>query len=248
MSFKLLPWPRVPLELMLLAIAWLLLFPVAISPVMKGVYFIELAVHVSTSLLHSSAGDSVRFGVWGYCWSGLDASFLTFSHDGTGGCSPHRIGYRVDPSVANALHVDGLTDAISKTLTMALVLHVVDCLVLFVAIICVQLANRPLAIGSVAASRSCFALVTAAGLVTWFTLIVDYIFGRVVGNHTSADGILQVSLGCGVWLMLAVAIILSIVWLWAVGCMYWRKKSIWWCPSAIKSFDANRMVAIEPKL
>ena len=76
MSFKLVPWSRVQPELILLATSLLLLVLVAMSSILKGVYFFELAAHISTSVLHTNVGSSVRFGVWGYCWSGLDVSYV----------------------------------------------------------------------------------------------------------------------------------------------------------------------------
>ncbi|KAM5533270.1 hypothetical protein V8D89_013047 [Ganoderma adspersum] len=242
MSFKFVPWSWVQPELILLATSLLLLVLVAISSILKGVYFFELAALISTSVLHTNIGGSIRFGVWGYCWSGLDVSVLVFSHDGAGGCSPHRIGYRVDPSVAKALHVDDLADAISVTLSLVLGLHVFDCFLVALATLCILLPNRSLR--GVPTSRIAFVFVTAAFLVTSIMFIFDYKFGHIVRDHISATDILEVSLGCGVWLTLAASIILFLVWLWALTCVCLHKNSIW-SSSPVKSFDSNRMVAIK---
>ena len=58
----------------LLAVAWLLLLLVSITPIPKSIYFLQIAADVSSSFLKSGVSGSVRFGVWGYCTSGLDTS------------------------------------------------------------------------------------------------------------------------------------------------------------------------------
>ena len=142
LRFSLFTW----VQPILLAVAWLLLLLVSITPIPKSIYFLQIAADVSSSFLKSGVSGSVRFGVWGYCTSGLDTSYVSvsnsirhmrsfhypvisrilgFSHDTSGGCSPRHLGYQIDPSVAKALHVDDLTDAISDTLSAALVLHVI---------------------------------------------------------------------------------------------------------------------------
>lgn len=56
-----------------LAIAWLLLLIVSITP-LKGIYFVEPATHVPSSHLSASIGGSARFGVLGYCYTSIEAS------------------------------------------------------------------------------------------------------------------------------------------------------------------------------
>ena len=46
-------------------------------------------------------------------------------HDTAGQCSKPKLGYTFDSDVAQALHVDDVTDAISQSLSAALVLHVI---------------------------------------------------------------------------------------------------------------------------
>ncbi|PIL24125.1 hypothetical protein GSI_13877 [Ganoderma sinense ZZ0214-1] len=227
MSFivKSVPCSRVRPELILLPISLLLLSLVAMSSVLKDVYFFELAAHISTSILHTDLSGSVRFGVWGYCWSGLDASFFVLSHDFAGGCSPHRIGYQVDPSVAKALHVDDLANAISGALSLVLGLHVFDCFLVAFAILCILLPNRSLR--GIPTSRVAFGFITAAFLTTLIMFIFDYKFGHIVRDHISSGDVLQVSLGCGVWLTLAALLILFVVWLWALEFMCLRQNSKW---------------------
>lgn len=59
----------------LLFIAWLLLLLVTLSvPITKTVYLFQIIANVSSSLLKSGTSGSVRFGVFGYCFSGVDVS------------------------------------------------------------------------------------------------------------------------------------------------------------------------------
>ena len=50
---------------------------------------------------------------------------LGVDHDTAGQCSNAKLGYTFDSNVAQDLHVDGITDAISETLSAALALHVI---------------------------------------------------------------------------------------------------------------------------
>ena len=59
----------------LLFIAFLLLLLVSLSvPITKTIYLVQLVADVSSGILKSSASGSVNFGVWGYCFSGVDVS------------------------------------------------------------------------------------------------------------------------------------------------------------------------------
>ena len=58
-------------------LAFLLLLLVSLSvPIIKDIYIFKLTANVGSSLLKSGASGSARFGVWGYCWSGLDVSYV----------------------------------------------------------------------------------------------------------------------------------------------------------------------------
>lgn len=59
----------------LLFIAFLLLLLVSLSvPVIKTIYLFRIAVDVSSSFLKSGVTGSVKFGVWGYCSTGIDVA------------------------------------------------------------------------------------------------------------------------------------------------------------------------------
>lgn len=106
----------------LLFVAFLLLLLVTLSvPIIKTIYLFNLSANVSTVL--ESASGSVKFGVFGYCTSGIDVGlvilldevvsvFLTnvslcsgiISDSVTPAeCSKAHLGYTFDSTVASAL-------------------------------------------------------------------------------------------------------------------------------------------------
>lgn len=63
----------------LLFIAFLLLLLVSLSvPITKTIYLFQLVANVSSGILQSGASGSVKFGVWGYCFSGVDVSGILY--------------------------------------------------------------------------------------------------------------------------------------------------------------------------
>jgi hypothetical protein len=66
------------LATVLLFIAFLLLLLVSVSvPVTKTIYLFKLLANVGSGLLKSGVSGSVKFGVWGYCFSGVDVSRMS---------------------------------------------------------------------------------------------------------------------------------------------------------------------------
>ena len=60
---------------LLLFIAFLLLLLVSLSvPIAKTIYLFEIFVNVSSGIVKSGVSGNVKFGVWGYCFSGADVS------------------------------------------------------------------------------------------------------------------------------------------------------------------------------
>lgn len=59
----------------LLFISFLLLLLVTLSvPIARTIYLFDIIANVGSSLLSSGASGSVKFGVFGYCLSGVDVS------------------------------------------------------------------------------------------------------------------------------------------------------------------------------
>lgn len=63
----------------LLFIAFLLLLLVSLSvPITKTIYLFKLLANVSAGFLKSGVSGNVQFGVWGYCFSGVDITGAPF--------------------------------------------------------------------------------------------------------------------------------------------------------------------------
>ncbi|RDX56621.1 hypothetical protein OH76DRAFT_1414146 [Lentinus brumalis] len=205
------------LSSLFLFVSFLLLFLVSLSiPIIKSIYLFQLSAAESSSLLHSSASGSVRFGVWGYCTSDTSIQVLGHDRSSAGSCSKPRLGYTFDSQVANDLHVDGLSDAISATLSAALVLHVVDCILTFIAFISSLLVRRwgdsssnPGTLSRPWFLATILAAILAA-ILTTISFIVDLVFVSVVSNKITdeANGILHVSRGNAVAMTIASAVLL----------------------------------------
>lgn len=64
----------------LLFIAFILLLLVSLSaPIIKSIFLFRLTANVGSSLLNTGASGSVNFGVWGYCISAIDVSYVVLS-------------------------------------------------------------------------------------------------------------------------------------------------------------------------
>jgi len=194
----------------LLFIAFLLLLLVSLSiPVTKTIYLFQLLANVSSGLLKSGVSGSVKFGVWGYCFSGVDVSVLGSQHDTAAECSKAKLGYTFDQTLGNALHVSGLENLISRALTVALVLNPVACALTFLAlIVSLGMARRGSSGASRVASLFTLAVGILAGLITSIIFFID--IGLVasvrskVKNDTSGD--LQLNWGNAVWMVLGAAL------------------------------------------
>lgn len=69
-------WPAL-LTPFLLFSAFLLLLLVSLSvPIIKTLWFFGVTANVSSSLLNSRASADVHFGLWGYCVSAVDVSYV----------------------------------------------------------------------------------------------------------------------------------------------------------------------------
>jgi len=207
----------------LLFVAFLLLLLVSLSvPIAKTIYLFQLIANVSSGLLKSGASGSVKFGVWGYCFSGVDVSVLGSQHDTAAECSKVKLGYTFDQTLGSALHISGLENLISRALTVALVLNPVACGLTFLAlIVSLGIARRG---ASRAASLSLLAVGILAGLITSIIFFID--IGLVasvrskVKNDTSGD--LQLNWGNAVWMVLVAALA---IWASLIGACVGSRKN-----------------------
>ncbi|KAJ7109276.1 actin cortical patch SUR7/pH-response regulator pali [Mycena epipterygia] len=201
-----------------LFIAFLLLLLVTLSvPIIKTIFLFSLTADASSSLLDSSGSTSFVGGVFGYCTSGIDVSIVGIHHDTAASCSKAHLGYTFDANVANALHISGFENLISKTLTGVLVLHPLVAALTFVTLLISLFMLRR---GPNGTSRlpSLLALIIglATAVLTTVTFLIDVILVAVVRKHvhSDTDGILTLNWGNAVWLTLTATILL---WIANVG-------------------------------
>ncbi|KAF9052968.1 hypothetical protein BJ165DRAFT_825879 [Panaeolus papilionaceus] len=125
-------------------VAFLLLLLATVStPVTKTIYLFQLAASASSNFFKSGVNGSIRFGVWGYCLSAIQVSVAGFNRSTDPRCSPKRLGYTFDSTISNALNIDNIEDAISRTTTAALVLHPIATALTFLTLLtCYQCTCR----------------------------------------------------------------------------------------------------------
>jgi len=195
---------------LLLFIAFLLLLLVTLSvPIIKTIYLMKIIANVSSSLFNSGASGSVKFGVFGYCFSGVDVSVLGSKHDTTALCSKPHLGYTFDQTIGSALHITGLENTISRALTAALVLHPIACGLTFLTLLLsLFMAKR----GQTGASRIASFLTLGSGiLAALITTIVFFIDVGLVASvrhkvKNDTDGDLTLNWGNAVWMILGAAV------------------------------------------
>ncbi|KAJ7063202.1 pali-domain-containing protein [Mycena amicta] len=205
-------FPSALFTLALLLIAFILLLLVTLSvPIIKTIYLFKLTAAASSGFFDSSASTSVVFGVWGYCTSGVDVSIVGVDHDTAGQCSKRHLGYTFDSTVANALHVSGFENLISKSLTAVLALHpVVVCLTFIAFTVSLLMLRRDGT--SRLASLLAFIFGALAAILTTIVFLIDVILVAVVRHkvHKDTDGVLTLTWGNATWITLAATILLWI--------------------------------------
>ncbi|KAI0636834.1 hypothetical protein C8Q77DRAFT_527199 [Trametes polyzona] len=172
-----------------LFVAFLLLLLVSLSlPIIKSIFLFQLTANSAASILDSSASGQARFGVWGYCTSTITVEVIGVDHETAGQCSSPHLGYQFDSTVANALHVSGFSDTISRTLSAVLVLHPIACALAFLALL-----------------ASLFITMIAT-----IIFLLDVIFVAVVRNkiNDESHGVLKAGWGNAVWMTLGATIAL----------------------------------------
>ncbi|CAK5277452.1 unnamed protein product [Mycena citricolor] len=202
----------------LLFVAFLLLLLVTLSvPIIKTIFLWRLSVGASSGLLNSSVADSVTFGVWGYCTTGASVSVVGIHHNTAAECSPHHLGYTFDGPVSQALHVSGIENTISRSLTGALALNIVVVVLTFITLLISLFMLRR---GRNGTSRLPSLLALGAGLLTalltTILFLIDVILVALVRNRVKkdTDGAVNLNWGNAVWMTLAATVLL---WIATVG-------------------------------
>ncbi|KAJ3742201.1 pali-domain-containing protein [Lentinula detonsa] len=202
----------------LLFIAFLLLLLVTLSvPIIKTIYLFTLTASVSSSL--ESASSSVKFGVWGYCISGVDVSGIFSDSVIAPECSKAHLGYTIDSTVASALNLDSnkLVHVVSETTTAALVLHPIACGLTFLTLLVSLFMLRRGSNGTIRLpSLITLGVGILATLFTTIIFLIDVIVVAVVRNGVKDDtnGVVTLNWGNAVWMALGATLAL---WLAMVG-------------------------------
>ncbi|KAI0375035.1 pali-domain-containing protein [Pilatotrama ljubarskyi] len=195
-----------------LFVAFLLLLLVSLSlPIIKSIFLFQLTANTSASFLDSSASGQARFGVWGYCTSAVTVEVVGINHETAGQCSATRLGYQFDSNVANALHVSGFSDTISRSLSAVLVLHPIACALTFLALVTsLFITSRRSQYISRPAALTTLGIALLAAIITTIIFLIDVIFVAVVRHRINDEshGVLQLSWGNAVWMALGATIAL----------------------------------------
>ncbi|KAK7016692.1 hypothetical protein R3P38DRAFT_3321055 [Favolaschia claudopus] len=186
-------------------VVFLLLLLVSLStPIIKGIFFLRLSAASSSTLLNSSARNSVTFGVWGYCASGEDIRIFGINHDAAENCSGRHLGYTFDDTLQTTL--------VSKALTASLSLHPIAAVltfILFLISLFILRRNNHVALQSLSLIQ--FGIGILAAIITTIALLVDCIVVDAA-RRTISGHIVTVTWGNAVWMTLVAAILL-----WAVN-------------------------------
>src|ERR1700754_4081100 len=103
--------------LLLAALALLVLVSLSV-PIIHSIYLFRLGIRVSS---FSSNGNSILFGLWGYCVTAINAS-ISGSQAGTISCTPRHLGYTFAPALLNLLNINSRTsNIITRAITVALI-------------------------------------------------------------------------------------------------------------------------------
>ncbi|KAI0341731.1 pali-domain-containing protein [Trametopsis cervina] len=197
----------------LVFVAFLLLLLVTLSvPIIHSIYLFRLGVNVSVGVLQASATTAVKFGVWGYCSSGLDVSALGFDHDQAATCSSPHLGYNFDSNVQSALRQTGFDpNAISKGLTAVLVLHPITCGFAFLFLLASLYALSRRTVGLRRGLSCCVVLLgLLTALLSTVIFLIDVILVAVVRSRIKkdTDGIVSLGWGNAVWMTLGATVAL----------------------------------------
>jgi len=203
----------------LLFAAFLLLLLVSLSvPIIKTIDLFKLSATFSEGFgpVSVNANGNVRYGVWGYCISAIQATAAGHSFDEPGQCSKPRLGFTIDSTVAQALHAQGIENDISRAVTAVLVLHPIACGLAFLAFLfSLAMLSRP-SLRERACSALTLAMTVIAAILTTIVFLIDVIAVAVARHKikNASDGEVTATWGSGTWMTLAATVLL---WLACFG-------------------------------
>lgn len=185
--------------------------------------------------MRSRARASVQFGVFGYCIPAVELFILGSNRSQGGRCSPAKLGYQFDSTVANVLQADRITDVISRTTTAAFVINPIATGLTFLAFLVslFMLRQAPSRTGhgpSRWASFFTFGIGILAALLTTVAFLINVIVVAIVRHklqNTLGDSV-TLSFGNAVWMTLGASVALWIAnfgAIWGVICGRRRKHA-----------------------
>lgn len=198
--------------------AFVLLLLVTLSaPIIDAIHIFRLAARAGGDAVSGRA--NINFGVFGYCVTSAEASFLGITTFKGGRCSTPKLGYRLDSTVARVLGVRDLNDVISRVSTAAFVLNPIATGLTFLAFL---LSLFMLCRGANGTSRLSSFLTFGAGvfaaLATTAAFVANIIIVALVRKRIREDYEDDISFnwGNGVWMTLASTVAL---WLALIGAL-----------------------------
>ncbi|KZV84411.1 hypothetical protein EXIGLDRAFT_288878 [Exidia glandulosa HHB12029] len=235
----------------LCAVAWLLLFLVTLSaPIAKSIYLAQVNINldINTSkdagpfhipgVSVATVQESLRFGVFGYCSSGVHADELgVFSQDQPAECSPKHLGYKFDSEVLKILHLDKVAGDVSGVIRTGLSMHVVgesgtihrrSSTLTAPAATVFAFVTLLLSLAAPWVSHWLYDVVTAicASLASFFAMVA-FAFAAAFANSANkilgAVDSLSVKKGNGVWMDLVAWLLLFLVSVVTVR-VWWQKR------------------------
>ncbi|KLO13665.1 pali-domain-containing protein [Schizopora paradoxa] len=191
---------------LLLLVSFILLLLVAISlPIVKSVYLLSVTSGTVSKIIPTNVATQLRFGVWGYCATGvLDVPSIFTNH---GECSTPRLGYDVDNDVLSLIGDPSIIQIALKGLLFVLVLHPICAVVNFLTL--------AFAVFSRQHCMAIFALVLAiiTAILTTLAAVIDIALVAVAKNKVGSISEFSFTVGWGnaPWMTLVAAIFLWIV-------------------------------------
>ncbi|KAF8575221.1 hypothetical protein K439DRAFT_1641561 [Ramaria rubella] len=186
--------------------SFILLLLVSLSlPIIKALYLVEVNAVPATSQPATSIATTLRFGIWGFCATGVLDQPTFFTNNGE--CTPAHLGYDIDPAILALTGHAEIAQDIEKALTVVFVLHPIAAGLALLAVLCALPSSRSHCCGIFSLLFGVItAFLTTAVLAIDFTLI-GQLMSRI-GPLTGGD--FNVRFGNCPWMVLAATVLIWI--------------------------------------